>query len=126
MHVRLPRIKVQLANANATSHILFGCVVWGHWFGMQLHFHGASRTSGSVGKLEALYRASLRWALAARKSICGISLYLLVATLPLHRLIIKATVRYFEGLEHDKHRFAEITVSQRRALPPLCWAADFV
>ena len=55
MHVRLPGIKVQLANAYATSHMLFGCVVWGHCFGSQLCLRGAGGTSGSAGKLEALY-----------------------------------------------------------------------
>ena len=98
----LPGTRVQLANAYAMSHILFGCLVWGHSFGTQLCLHGASGISGSVGKLEALYQASFRWALAAPMSTRGTSLYLLAATLPLHGLIIKATVRYFEGLEHDK------------------------
>ena len=59
MHVHLLGIKVKLANAYAMSHMLFGCLVWGHCFGTQLHPHGTVRTSGSVGKLEALYRALL-------------------------------------------------------------------
>ena len=92
--------------------MLFGCVVWGHCFGIQLRLRGAGGTSYSAGKLEALYRALLRWALAVPKSIRGASLYLLVALLPLHGLIIKATVRYFGGLEHDKCRFMEATVAQ--------------
>ena len=44
----------------------------------------------------------------------------------LHGLIIKATARYFGGLKHDKHKFAEATVTQRCALHPSHWAADFV
>ena len=103
MHVQLPGIKVQLANAYAISHMLFDCVIWGHCFGMQLHLRGTGKSSGSAGKLEALYRALLRWALAAPKSTRGTSLYLLAAMLPLHVLLIKATVRYFGGLERDKH-----------------------
>ena len=102
MHVRLPGIKVQLANAYATSHMLFGCVVWGHCFGSQLRLRSAGGSNGSAGKLEALYRALLRWALTAPRSTCGASLYLLMAMLPLHGLIIKATVRYFGGLERNK------------------------
>ena len=79
MHVQVLCIKVQLANAYATSHMLLGCVVWSHCFAMQLRLHGAGGNSSSVGKLEALYRASLRWALAAPKSTRGASLYLLAA-----------------------------------------------
>ena len=56
----------------------------------------------------------------------GASLYLLAATLPLHALIIKATVRYFGGLEHDKHRFIEATDTQHCALRSSHWVADFV
>ena len=91
--------------------MLFGCIVWGHCFGTQLCLHGAGETSSSVGKLEALYRALLRWALAAPKITRGASLYLFTATLPPHGLIIKAIVRYFGGLECDKHRFVEATVT---------------
>ena len=112
MHVRLPGIKVQLANAYAMSYELFGCIIWGHCFGTQLHLRGAGETSGSAGTLEALYRALLRWALAVPKSTCGASSYLLTAMLPLHRLIIKATVKYFVGLKHDISKFAEAMVTQ--------------
>ena len=46
--------------------------------------------------------------------------------LPLHRLIIKAIVRYFGGLERDKCRFIEATDTQRHVLRPSSWVADFV
>ena len=46
--------------------------------------------------------------------------------LPLHGLIIKATVRYFGGLEQDKCRFVEASDTEHRALRPSHWAADFV
>ena len=126
MHIRLPGNKVQLANAYATSHMIFGCVIWGHCFGMQLHLRGAGGNSSSVWKLEALYRASLSWAVAAPKSMHGAFIYLLAAMLPLHGLTIKATVRYFGGLECNKHRFIEATDTQYHVLRPSHWAADFV
>ena len=92
MHVQLPGFKFQLANAYIMSHVLFFCIIWSHCFGTQLDLRDTGGTSGSVGKLEALYQASLRWALAAPRSTRVASLYLLAATLPLHGLITKATV----------------------------------
>ena len=76
MHVQLPGIKLQLSNAYVMSHMLFGCAIWGHCFGMQLHLHGTGGTSSSLGKLEALYRALLHCTLAAPRSTRGTSLYL--------------------------------------------------
>ena len=66
-------------------------------------------------KLEALYQALLRWALAASKSTRGASLYLLAATPLLHGLIIKTAVQYFGALECDKRRFYEVDDAQHSA-----------
>ena len=112
MHVQLPGIKVQLAIAYAISHLLFGCIIWGHCFGIQLHLHGTGGTCSSVGKLETLNRALLRWVLAIPRSTHGTSLYLFIVMLPLHGFNIKATVRYFGGLECDKCRFDEADDTQ--------------
>ena len=81
LHTNHAGTKVQLANAYASSHMLFGCVVWGHSFGAVLSLRCAS--GSSVRKLDALHRSSLRWAVAAPISICNAALYLLTATLPL-------------------------------------------
>ena len=77
---------MQLATAYATSHMLFGCVVWGHAFGTQLRLRGASC---SVGKLDVLYKHALRWALRAPHDMRDAALYLLAGTIPLHGLVIK-------------------------------------
>ena len=98
---------MQLATAYAILHKLFGCIIWGHHFGIQLHLHGASGIRSNVGKLEALYLDSLQWALATSKITCNASLYLLAATLPLHGLNIKATALCFGGPKQDKRRFDE-------------------
>ena len=80
-HIKHAGTKVQLANAYASSHMLFGCVVWGHCFGAVLSLRCAG--GSSVRKLDALHRSSLRWAVAAPVSIRNAALYLLTATLPL-------------------------------------------
>ena len=108
MYVQLPGIKVQLATAHAILQMLFGCIIWVHCFGTQLHLHGTGGICSSVRKLEALYQSLLRWALAAPKSTRGASLYLLVAAPSLHDLSIKTAVQYFGALECDKRRFDKV------------------
>ena len=66
--------------------MLYGCVVWGHAFGARLRLRGAS---GSMGKLDALYKRALRWALRAAPDMRDAALYLLSGVIPLHGLILK-------------------------------------
>ena len=67
--------------------MLFACAIWGHAFGVQFSVQDGVR--GSVGKLGVLFHSMLRWALLALAHIRGAVLYLLVYTIPLHRLVVK-------------------------------------
>ena len=66
--------------------MVFGCVVWGHVFGVQLRLRGAG---GSAGKLEVLFKHTLRWAVRAPRTMRDAALYLITGTIPLHGLILK-------------------------------------
>ena len=52
--------------------------------------------------MEALYRAALRWSVGAPTDMRAAALHFMTVTIPLHRLILKHTVRYYGILEHDK------------------------
>ena len=65
--------------------MLFGSGVWGHRFGVVLHWQSGS--GSSMGKLETLHRAMLHWVAAALQATRSSALYLITATLPLHGLI---------------------------------------
>ena len=76
--------------------MLFGCVVWGHLFGVHLTL--GDRLQGSCGKLVILYHSVLHWAIAVPTHICGAALYFFCHTIPLQGLITKEIVRYFACL----------------------------
>ena len=56
------------------------------------------------------------------------AIYVMLAMIPLHGLILKQTSRYFSSLERDKQQSkAELDSGhQAQVLQPACWAADFV
>ena len=56
-------IRIQLATAFATSNMLFGCVIWGHVFGVCCLLREAAH--GNAGQLAVLYRNAVCWAVAA-------------------------------------------------------------
>ena len=73
--------------------MLFGCVIWGHAFGVSYSLREA--VHGNAGKLAVLYRSALRWAVAAPAHTRSAALYLLNHTIPLHGLITKQIIQYF-------------------------------
>ena len=77
--------------------MLFGCVIWGHVFGICCLLREA--VHGSAGKLAVHYRSALRWSVAAQAHTQSATLYLLNHTIPLHGLITKQIVWYFGRLE---------------------------
>ena len=52
--------------------------------------------------MEALYRAALRWSDVALTDMHAAALHFIMATIPLHGLILKHTVCYCGILEHDE------------------------
>ena len=56
------------------------------------------KMSSSMGKLVILHCAALCWVLAATSSMHSALLYLLLATIPLHILIVKHTIRVVDLL----------------------------
>ena len=62
-HIKRAAIRIQLAIMFATSNLLFGCVIWGHVFGVCCLLREA--VHGNAGKLVVLYRSALHWAVAA-------------------------------------------------------------
>ena len=77
--------------------MLFGCVVWGHAFGVRCLLREA--VHGNAGKLMVLYSNVLHWAVAAPAHTQSAALNLLTHTIPLHGLITKQIVWYFGQLE---------------------------
>ena len=67
--------------------MLFGCVVWGHVFGVRCSLREA--VHGNAGQLAVLYHNALRWAVAAPTHTRSAALYLLNHTIPLQELITK-------------------------------------
>ena len=72
----------------AMTHMLFGCVAWGHSFGATLQLRNICGSS-SIVKLDALHHAVLQWAIAAPPNTCSAAIYIMMATIPLHGLILK-------------------------------------
>ena len=98
LHIVDSGIKVHLVTAYATSHMLFGCMAWGHCFGVRFRLAGAI---SSVGKLAALHNATLCWALVVPSSMHGAALYLLAGTIPLQGHI-KQQIPFFGRLEFER------------------------
>ena len=69
------------------SNMLFGCVIWGHVFGIRCLLREA--VHGNAGQLVVLYCNALRWAVAAPAHMQSAALYLLNHTIPLQGLITK-------------------------------------
>ena len=80
--------KVQLAMAYATTHMLFGCIAWGHSFGGALQLCNTLGSS-SIVKLDALHPDALRWAIAAPPNTRIAAIYIMTAMILLHGLILK-------------------------------------
>ena len=59
--MRCTRLRLQLMQSFACSHLLFACTVWGHAFGAKLQLRAPAQSS--CRKLSALYTAALRWAI---------------------------------------------------------------
>ena len=56
--------------------------------------------------MEALYCAALRWSVGVPTDMHAAALHFIMATIPLHGLILKHTVRYYGTLEHDKAAYS--------------------
>ena len=92
--------------------------------------------------MEVLYHAALRWSVGTPTDMCAAALHFITATIPLHGLIFKRTVRYYGILEHDKAAYCAMEEALMTAATQdhadqlhlqlqhhLCqpqWAADFV
>ena len=91
--------------------------------------------------MEAFYRATLRWAVGAPTDMRAAALHLITASIPLHGLILKHTVRYYGTLERDKAAYCAVEDALATAdtqsdadqlryqllhLRQPRWAADFV
>ena len=73
--------------------MLFGCVIWGHVFGVRCSLLEA--VHGNAGKLAVLYLSALCWAVDAPAHTQSAALLLLNHTIPLHGLISKQIIPYF-------------------------------
>ena len=58
--------------------------------------------------MEALYRAALRWSDVALTDMHAAALHFIMATIPLHGLILKHTVHYYRILERDKAAYCAL------------------
>ena len=79
---------MQLITAYATSHVLFGSIIWGHALGFKWSLHDGA-AGGSAGKLGVLYRNALRWSISVPAHARGAALYLIAHAIPLQGLISK-------------------------------------
>ena len=105
--------------------MLFGCVLWGHVFGVHCSLREVAH--GNAGKLVVLYCSALCWAVAAPTHTYSAALYLLNHTIPLHGLITKQMTRYFGQVEGGRQRFVQ---SQDAGIEGYvqqsCWVLHFV
>ena len=58
--------------------------------------------------MEVLYCAALRWSVGVPTDMRAAALHFMTATIPLHGLILKHTVRYYGILEHDKAAYCAL------------------
>ena len=61
--IRCVRLRLQLMQSFACSHLLFACAVWRHAFGAKLQLRAPAQSS--CRKLSALHTAALRWSIRA-------------------------------------------------------------
>ena len=91
--------------------------------------------------MEVLYHAALRWSVGVQTHMHAAVLHFITTAVPLHRLVLKHTVRYYGILEHDKAAYCAVEEAlvtaasqdhtnqlhfQLHHLHQLQWAADFV
>ena len=91
--------------------------------------------------MEVLYHAALRWSVGAPTDMHAVALHFITASIPLHGLILKHTVRYYGMLEHEKAAYCAVeealaTASTQEHVDQLhfqlqylrqpWWAASFV
>ena len=91
---------MQLTTAYATSHMLFGSIIWRHALGFKWSLHNGA-AGGSTGKLGVIYRNTLRCSISMPVHIHGAALYLIAHAIPLQGFISKQMIRYFGRLEHE-------------------------
>ena len=58
--------------------------------------------------MEALYHAALRWSVGAPTDMHAAELHLIMASIPLHGLILKHTVCYYGIMERDKAAYCAV------------------
>ena len=58
--------------------------------------------------MEALYRAALRWLVGMPMDMHAAALHFMMATIPLHGLILKHTMHYYGILDHDKAAYCTL------------------
>ena len=117
---------MQLTTAYATSHVLFGSVIWGHALRCKWSLHNGT-ADGSTGKLGVIYGNALWWSISTPTHTCGAALYLIAHAILLQGLISKQMVRYYGWLEHELKAYKAACQSGYgdEARQP-CWAASFV
>ena len=91
--------------------------------------------------MEALYCAALRWSVGVPMDMRAAALHFMTATIPLHGLILKQIVHYYESLECDQAAYSTVEEAlvtaatqdhvdqlhfQLQHLRQLRWAASFV
>ena len=117
------RLRLQLMQSFACSHLLFACAVKGHAFGAKLQLRTPAQSS--CRKLSALHTAALRWAIRAPGHTRLSVLYLLCNSLPLHGLIAKQQLRYFHSLQRSTTAAEQAADLGLQRHPPH-WAATFL
>ena len=91
--------------------------------------------------MEVLYHAALRWSVGTPTHMHAAALHFIIATIPLHGLILKHTVCYYGILESDKAAYCAVEEAlvivatqdhtnqlhfQLQHLHQSWWAADFL
>ena len=105
--------------------MLFGCMLWGHVFGVCCSLREVAH--GNAGKLAVLYCSALRWVVAAPAHTQSATLYMLNHTIPLHGLITKQIIWYFVRLEWEwQHNVQAQDTGVEGYIQQLCWVSDFV
>lgn len=119
-------LRLRLVEAFWVSHLLFGSVVWGQVFGVNMDL-AAGKGRQKPYPLDRMYCQSLKWAMRASPDTWNSLMHLVSHTIPLAILYAKHSICYFGFLERAtavQRNLYDASGAPNGRKP--CWAASFL
>lgn len=97
-----PRVRLQLVQSLAVTHLLFGAVVFGCLTCTDIMlFQKRSAAHADWYELEVFYRRMIRWAMKCHRNIRTSVLYAVSGCATIQALVLKKCVRYCDKLSAE-------------------------